>query len=78
VVDRGLKFFAWFDPTSIEVKSSKVAPAVSIHDTVDVQHWNQLEHKIVSQNFGVQRRSCQVIHDSFHHPACACLTRMDS
>mmetsp|Transcript_5913 Transcript_5913/g.5318 ORF Transcript_5913/g.5318 Transcript_5913/m.5318 type:complete len:436 (+) Transcript_5913:557-1864(+) len=77
VINGGVELSGRVDPAPVEVYSRQVAPGTAIDDPIRIQHWDDLENKVVSQNLGIQRRSRQIIKDAFHHPGGAAFARVD-
>lgn len=76
MINGGMQLAIGVDIDSVQVYTSKVASGRTVDYAVWVQHWQQLEHKVVSQYFRIQTRPCQVVDDALHHPACSTLSRM--
>ena len=65
-------------PSSIKVLSRQGTSIISIDHSVGIQYWNDLEHKMVTQSFGLRCMADKVFDRTFHHPGGVTLTGMDS
>ena len=49
MIDSGMKDFGGRFPTTVEVTSSEGAPIITVDDAVWVEHWNDLEDEVFSE-----------------------------
>ena len=59
----------WRYPLSIQIKSAETTAVVAHDDPVWVQHWNNLEYKIIAQVFGSIVVRHQILQSPVHHKA---------
>ena len=57
----------WVLPPSVEIATCQTASIVTINDTVRVKHWNNLEHKLVSELNSSGIITYQKVNDTLHH-----------
>jgi hypothetical protein len=77
VVNRGLQLFTWFDPASVQIKTSQVAPTIAINNAVRIQHRYNLEDEVIPQNLSIQTWPNQIVQHALHHPASTSFAWMD-
>jgi hypothetical protein len=63
-------------PNTVEVDTGQVATSRTIDNAVGVEHRNDLEDEIVSENLRVQGRPSQVIQYALHYPRGGRLARV--
>jgi hypothetical protein len=78
VVVDGVEFGTAADPLAIEVLANQRAPVVAYYYSVRVQHRNNFEHIIVSQELSFFIVTYQELYHSLHHPAGIRFSRVDS
>ena len=66
------------NPLPIEVDSSQITSCISINDAIWIQHWNDFENKVVTENPGSQTWPNKIVNNTFDHEWGASFTRMDS
>ena len=49
MIDSGMKDFRGRFPTTVKVASSEGAPIIAVDDAIRVEHWNDLENEIFSE-----------------------------
>lgn len=69
---------AWGNPLSVEVEAAQRRPVVADQYAIGVEHWNDLENKIVPQIFGHLVIGDKELQDSFDNERSITLTRVDS
>lgn len=76
MVDGGVQLLGWVDPLAVEVHTSQVASVVAIHNTIDIQHRDDLEDEVLPQDTCLRRITCQEVYDVLHHVAGHGLARV--
>ena len=75
-MDDGVLLLRGILPLSIKILADKRASCVAQNDTVRINHGHDLEDKVISQNSCTDRRSHEVVDDTFHHVGGSGFTRM--
>lgn len=78
VIDAWVELLVWFNPLSVKIDASQVAPCVSIDDPVRVEHGNDLEDKVVPQDSSPEAWPHQIIDNALDHKRSASLARVNT
>ncbi len=68
MIDRWVYFPLRVVPNTVEVDAGQVATSRTVDNAVRVEHRNDLEDEVVSENLRIQRRTSQVIKYALHYP----------
>lgn len=69
VVDGGLQVHAGGQPLPVQVFPAQGAPVIAIDDTIWVEHGDDLENEVLSQEPGHRVLADQKLQGPLHHPA---------
>lgn len=78
IVNGRMVLLARFDPLTIQIHCAEVGPVVSSDNSINVQHWDYEEQKVVPQDFGQETRPCQNGNNPFHDVGGHVFTRVHS
>ena len=71
-----LHVLRWLDPAPVQVITVEVAACVPVDDAIDVDHRDDLEDVVVTEELGADRRAQQVVEDAKHHVRGSSLARV--
>ena len=72
-----MKFLVRIHPLSVQIYSCKVASSVTVDDSIWVEHWDNLEDKVVSEKSGTKTGAYKVVNYAFNHKGGSSLSRVN-
>lgn len=79
IIDNRVENFGRVLPPPIQISSRKGSPIISIDDSVRVEHWDNFEYEIISENLSFFIiRIGKEFNNSLHHPRSDCFSRVNS
>ena len=74
VINGGMNLSLGVVPDSVEIHSCQVAASAPINDAIWVEHRDNLEHEVVSEDLGIKGGTREIVDDSLHYPGGSALS----